>query len=149
MTGLVGMALLIQLTRNLPPAPGDFQDHEHFHPGIWWGFGDVGGNDYWRLKARIVGGEFVEEPKSEEYASAIGALSSAHPAFPAVEIVRAATLGGAAALGLAASLGSIEAGKRDRLTVVPFDGTGDPYEFLCGSPVQVYPLVDAPHEAGA
>ena len=54
----------VQLTRNHPPKPGDIGDHETFHPGLWWGFGDVGGNDYWRLKARSVGGEFVEQPKS-------------------------------------------------------------------------------------
>ena len=53
----------IQLTRNHPPKPGDIGDHETYHPGLWWGFGDVGGNDYWRLKAKSIGGEFLEEPK--------------------------------------------------------------------------------------
>ncbi len=52
----------VQLTRNHPPQEGDFDDHETFHPGIWWGFGDVGGHDYWRMKAKIIGGQFVEEP---------------------------------------------------------------------------------------
>jgi len=52
----------VQLTRNHPPQEGDFDDHETFHPGIWWGFGDVGGSDYWRMKAPIIGGNFVEEP---------------------------------------------------------------------------------------
>ena len=51
-----------QVTRNHPPQKGDFEDHGTYHPGIWWGFGDVGGNDYWRMKARIIGGEFLEEP---------------------------------------------------------------------------------------
>jgi hypothetical protein len=50
------------VTRNHPPRESDFQDHETYHPGIWWGFGDVGGNDYWRMKAKIIGGQFVEEP---------------------------------------------------------------------------------------
>ncbi len=53
----------VQVTRNHPQLPGDLDDHATFHPGIWWAFGDVGGNDYWRLKARVAGGEFVEEPK--------------------------------------------------------------------------------------
>ena len=53
----------VQLTRNHPPRPGDIGDHETYHPGLWWGFGDVGGNDYWRLKARSIGGEFIEEPQ--------------------------------------------------------------------------------------
>ena len=52
----------VQVTRNHPPQDGDFDDHETYHPGIWWGFGDVGGNDYWRMKAKIIGGQFVEEP---------------------------------------------------------------------------------------
>jgi len=53
----------VQLTRNHPPKPGDIGDHETYHPGLWWGFGDVGGNDYWRLKARSIGGEFVAQPQ--------------------------------------------------------------------------------------
>ena len=52
----------VQVTRNHPPQEGDFDDHETYHPGIWWGFGDVGGNDYWRMKAKIIGGQFTEEP---------------------------------------------------------------------------------------
>ncbi len=56
----------VQLTRNHPPKPGDIGDHETYHPGLWWGFGDVGGNDYWRLKARSIGGDFIEKPKGGE-----------------------------------------------------------------------------------
>ena len=57
----------VQLTRNHPPQEGDFPDHETYHPGIWWGFGAVGGNDYWRMKAKIVGGQFVEEPTAAKH----------------------------------------------------------------------------------
>ena len=52
----------VQITRNHPPRRGDLSDHETYHPGIWWGFGDVGGNDYWRMKAKVIGGSFMEEP---------------------------------------------------------------------------------------
>ena len=52
----------VRITRNHPPGPGDFDDHQTYHPGLWWGFGDVGGNDYWRMKARIIGGDFIGEP---------------------------------------------------------------------------------------
>ena len=52
----------IQVSRNHPLQPEDYQDHETYHPGIWWGFGDVATNDYWRMKARIVGGDFVAGP---------------------------------------------------------------------------------------
>ncbi len=49
----------IQVTRNHPPKPSDYQDHETYHPGIWWGFGDIDGNDYWRMKAKVRGGDFI------------------------------------------------------------------------------------------
>ncbi len=52
----------LQVTRNHPPQAEDYQDHETYHPGIWWGFGDVGGNDYWRMKARVIGGSFITGP---------------------------------------------------------------------------------------
>ena len=51
-----------RITRQHPPQAPDYTDHETYHPGIWWGFGDVGGNDYWRMKTKIVGGAFLEEP---------------------------------------------------------------------------------------
>ena len=35
------------------------------HPGIWLGFGDVDGNDYWRLKAKVVFDGFVEPPTGD------------------------------------------------------------------------------------
>lgn len=53
----------VKITRNHPPQEGDLQDHATYHPGIWWGFGDIGGNDYWRMKAKIIGGDFIQEPK--------------------------------------------------------------------------------------
>ena len=53
-----------QITRNHPPGEGDYSDHETYHPGIWWGFGDVGGNDYWRMKAKVIGGDFIDAPVS-------------------------------------------------------------------------------------
>lgn len=56
----------VQLTRNHPPQRGDISDHETYHPGLWWGFGDVGGNDYWRMKAKVIGGTFLEEPRGGE-----------------------------------------------------------------------------------
>jgi hypothetical protein len=62
----------IQVTRNFPPrAPEDLDPgyrhengiiHPLMHPGLWMGFGDVDGNDYWRLKARVEHVAFVEEP---------------------------------------------------------------------------------------
>lgn len=53
----------IQVTRNYPPQEGDPKDHATFHPGIWLSFGDINGNDYWRLKSRVEHEMFVEQPK--------------------------------------------------------------------------------------
>ncbi len=53
----------IQVTRNHPPKKDDPQDHATFHPGLWMAMGDISGNDYWRLKARVVHDGFVERPR--------------------------------------------------------------------------------------
>lgn len=53
----------IQVTRNHPPGQGDPKDHATFHPGIWLSFGDINGNDYWRLKSKVEHEMFVEQPK--------------------------------------------------------------------------------------
>jgi hypothetical protein len=52
----------LQVTRTHPPQPGDSDDHADMHPGLWLAFGDLSGHDYWRLKAKVKGGEFVKEP---------------------------------------------------------------------------------------
>lgn len=61
----------IQVTRNFPPrapedvTPGqDRVDHAMMHPGLWISFGDINGNDYWRLKARVDFDGFVSPPKA-------------------------------------------------------------------------------------
>jgi hypothetical protein len=44
----------IPLTRHHPPRPGkDATDHNTMHPGIWLGFGDISGVDFWRNRGRI------------------------------------------------------------------------------------------------
>lgn len=54
----------VQLTRNHPPvAKKDATDHADLHPGIWLAFGDLGGGDSWRNKARVKHDKFVQEPK--------------------------------------------------------------------------------------
>ena len=63
----------IQVTRNLPPIAGqDRMDHPEFHPGIWLAFGDLSGNDYWRLKSRVVHIAFHEAP---HVADGVGAFA--------------------------------------------------------------------------
>ena len=52
----------IQVTRNHPPRPDDFQDHAKYHPGLWMALGDLNGHDNWRLHARVDGGDFAERP---------------------------------------------------------------------------------------
>lgn len=66
-----------QVTRNHPPVPGkDSVDHATYHPGIWMAFGDLGGNDYWRLKARVRHDRFVERPKGGPRAGRFAVLNS-------------------------------------------------------------------------
>jgi hypothetical protein len=43
-----------RLTRNYPPHSGkDATDHATMHPGLWLGFGDISGEDFWRNKATM------------------------------------------------------------------------------------------------
>jgi nicotinamidase-related amidase/type 1 glutamine amidotransferase len=50
-----------QVTRHHPPREGiDKTDHAGLHAGIWLSFGDLNGNDYWRLKAVTQHVEFLE-----------------------------------------------------------------------------------------
>lgn len=56
----------LQVTRNHPPLDGtDAIDHDTMHPGVWLGFGDISGNDYWRNKSRIEHVRFTELPTAE------------------------------------------------------------------------------------
>lgn len=55
----------VQVTRNQPPDPlkdADNLDHPDLHPGAWLAFGDLGGADFWRNKARIRHEKFVKPP---------------------------------------------------------------------------------------
>jgi hypothetical protein len=53
------------VTRNHPTDPevdkGN-DDHSDFHPGAWLAFGDLGGADFWRNKARVRHVRFSETP---------------------------------------------------------------------------------------
>ncbi|MCC7374557.1 MAG: PmoA family protein [Verrucomicrobiales bacterium] len=56
-----------QVTRRHPPIAGrDAVDHDTMHPGLWMGFGDVSGVDFWRNKGRIEHERFVEEPRIQD-----------------------------------------------------------------------------------
>ena len=51
-------------TRAHPPRSGeDPTDHADMHPGVWLGFGDLNGADFWRNKAVVEHVRFVEEPE--------------------------------------------------------------------------------------
>jgi hypothetical protein len=54
-----------QVSRNHPPQGNDIADHASFHPGIWLTFGDISGNDYWRLKAKTEHVDFVTPPSGK------------------------------------------------------------------------------------
>jgi hypothetical protein len=55
----------IQVTRNQPPGPGDRDDHATMHPGIWLGFGDVSGVDFWRNRGDVRHVAFVQPPTAD------------------------------------------------------------------------------------
>ncbi len=53
-----------QVTRTHPPVKGvDALDHDTMHPGIWLGFGDISGHDFWRNRAAMEHVRFVSEPQ--------------------------------------------------------------------------------------
>lgn len=59
MHGPMGM----KITRNHPPISGkDTTDHDTMHPGIWLGFGDISGIDFWRNRGRIQHVKFLVPP---------------------------------------------------------------------------------------
>ncbi|MFM7103714.1 MAG: DUF6807 family protein, partial [Verrucomicrobiota bacterium] len=51
----------VQVTRHHPPRATDAPDHDTMHPGVWLGFGDLNGTDFWRNKARWEHGRFLGE----------------------------------------------------------------------------------------
>lgn len=57
----------VQVTRTNPPDPEadkDNDDHATFHPGIWLAFGDIGGEDFWRNKAKVHHVRFEQSPEN-------------------------------------------------------------------------------------
>ena len=88
-----------QVTRRHPPLEGeDATDHATFHPGLWTGFGDINGHDYWRLKAQVKHVKFLEAPRagpgwasftsSNDYLSTDGKTTICHERFTFVVLVR-------------------------------------------------------------
>jgi hypothetical protein len=56
----------VAVTRHHPPMAGtDATDHDTMHPGVWLGFGDVNGQDFWRNQGRIQHLRFAEPPHVE------------------------------------------------------------------------------------
>lgn len=56
-----------RVTRNHPPVPDrDALDHAEYHPGLWLGFGDISGSDFWRNQGRIAHVRFSAAPAVKE-----------------------------------------------------------------------------------
>lgn len=69
-----------QVTRNHPPVAGqDKLDHPEFHPGIWMAFGDISGNDYWRLQAPVEHVKFIANRLDDSFAVRNRYLSATEP----------------------------------------------------------------------
>ena len=53
----------MKISRNHPPIAGkDATDHDTMHPGLWLGFGDISGVDFWRNRGRIQHANFLAPP---------------------------------------------------------------------------------------
>lgn len=56
-----------QVTRTHPPVKdADAVDHDTMHPGIWLGFGDISGHDFWRNKATMEHLRFLKAPTTAD-----------------------------------------------------------------------------------
>ena len=51
-----------RITRNHPPLAGEPADHATMHPGAWFAFGSINGEDFWRNKGRIEHERFLAAP---------------------------------------------------------------------------------------
>lgn len=75
----------IPITRNFPPRKPDDLDpgygaedgiiHPIMHPGIWIGFGDVHGNDYWRLQSKVVFDRFTDTSRGDRETGSFAAVN--------------------------------------------------------------------------
>jgi Methane oxygenase PmoA len=67
----------IPITRTFPPVEGvDATDHADMHPGIWLGFGDLAGEDFWRNKGRIRHERFTGKPAWQDGSLTFATLST-------------------------------------------------------------------------
>ena len=91
----------IQLTRNFPPRePEDIDPgyraesgiiHPIMHPGIWLGFGDISGNDYWRLQSHVVFDRFSEQTVGDRTSGGFSAVNRLMSQDTTQEICRETT----------------------------------------------------------
>jgi hypothetical protein len=52
-----------RVSRNHPPVAGtDATDHDTMHPGVWLGFGDISGEDFWRHRGTVRHESITEGP---------------------------------------------------------------------------------------
>ncbi len=64
------------VTRPYPlPADAPDNDHRDMHPGLWLGFGDINGVDFWRNVGRVEHLEFIEKPEVKGGALSFAALN--------------------------------------------------------------------------
>lgn len=57
-----------RVTRHHPPKEGvDRMDHATMHPGLWLAFGDLGGADFWRNRARVVHESILSRPSADAH----------------------------------------------------------------------------------
>jgi hypothetical protein len=52
-----------QVSIHNPPKYETDHDHGSFHPGLYQAFGDISGNDHWRMGSPVLHGGYVESPR--------------------------------------------------------------------------------------
>ena len=55
----------IPVTRPFPAE--EKEDHAIMHPGLWISYGWISGNDYWRLKSKVIFDGFIGNPIAKEH----------------------------------------------------------------------------------
>lgn len=75
----------LQVTRNFPPRkpedidPGYANEagiiHPNMHPGLWISYGDVDGNDYWRLSSKVIFARYLDAPSGDKKNGGFTALN--------------------------------------------------------------------------
>ena len=64
-----------QVSIHNPPKYETAHDHGSFHPGLYQAFGDISGNDHWRMGSPVLHGGYVESPRGGSGRGSFGVVN--------------------------------------------------------------------------